>query len=166
MATEIERKFLIDEKTLPQLQGLLQQREGAGVRMVQGYIDTTGHTVVRVRRAGNGAYLTIKGPGSDDGTTRAEFEYPLPVEDAESILGNLCGERIVEKTRYRLEVGQHIWEVDVFDGLNAGLLLAEVELQCSDETVSLPAWAGREVTGDAAYYNSQLAKNPYSHWSA
>ena len=162
MAIEIERKFLIAEKALPQI----LQQAGDGVRMVQGYIETTGHTVVRLRRAGADAYLTIKGPGSDDGTSRAEFEYPVPLEDAESMLANLCGERIVEKTRYRLEVVKHIWEIDVFDGLNEGLLLAEVELRRADEVFSRPDWVDREVTGNSAYYNSELARNPYSGWSA
>lgn len=160
MAIEIERKFLVPDAELPQV----LQQAGEGVRMVQGYIATTGHTVVRLRIAATDAFLTIKGPGSDDGTTRAEFEYAVPLADADTMLGNLCGERLVEKTRYRVRVAEHVWEVDVFSGLNAGLLLAEVELQRADESISLPAWVGREVTGISAYYNSELARNPFSRW--
>ena len=159
MATEIERKFLVDRNAL----GTVLRTAGEGVRMVQGYIETRGHTVVRLRRAGGAAFLTIKGPGSDDGMTRAEFEYPVPVDDAETMLATLCGP-CVEKTRYRIKLGAHLWEVDVFDGSNAGLLLAEVELQQKDEFVELPPWIDREVTGEAAYYNSELAINPYTAW--
>ena len=159
MATEIERKFLVDSDALP----AVLQTAGEGVRMVQGYIQTSGHTVVRLRRAGASAFLTIKGPGSEDGTTRAEFEYPVPVDDAETMLATLCGP-CVEKSRYRIQVAAHLWELDVFDGRNAGLVLAEVELQQKDEVVELPAWIDREVTGEAAYYNSELAKNPYLDW--
>ncbi len=160
MATEIERKFLVDSDALP----AVLQTAGEGVRLVQGYIQTNGHTVVRLRRAGASAFLTIKGPGSKDGTTRAEFEYPVPVDDAEAMLATLCGPS-VEKTRYGIQLAAHLWELDVFDGRNTGLVLAEVELQHKDEAVELPAWIDREVTGEAAYYNSELAKNPYADWT-
>ena len=160
MATEIERKFLVKENALP---GVLQMA-AESVQMVQGYIETSSNTAVRLRRAGTEAFLTIKGPGSEDGTTRLEFEYAVPVDDAEAMLEGFCGPGKIEKTRYRINHAGHIWEVDVFAGLNAGLVLAEVELAAPDELVELPQWIDREVTGSVKYYNSQLAIKPYSAW--
>lgn len=159
MATEIERKFLVETDALSEI----AERAGDGKRLVQGYIETTGLTAVRVRRAGERAFLTIKGPGDDSGKTRSEFEYALPLADAEEMLETLCG-NLVEKMRYTLALNRHVWEVDVFSGANAGLVVAEVELKNPDELVSIPDWIEREVTGQAKYYNSALAKVPFSQW--
>lgn len=161
MATEIERKFLVKADALP---GLLDSA-GEGKRLVQGYIETVGHTAVRVRLAGDAAFLTIKGPSDAAGMTRAEFEYAIPPEDADAMLGSLCGKSQVEKVRYKLPIEHHVWEIDVFSGANTGLVLAEVELQDAAETVNLPEWVGAEVTGQVRYYNSELSRTPYSRWA-
>jgi CYTH domain-containing protein len=126
---------------------------------------------VRVRIAGDGprgdgranrAFLTIKGPSN--GSSRAEYEYPIPVQDAEELLQTLCDRPWIDKMRYRIPVGDLIWEVDEFLGENAGLVLAEVELTAADQVVDLPAWIGEEVTADPKYYNSSLVRLPYSQW--
>ena len=154
MAQEIERKFLVDVKTCP--------LPAEGVEIVQGYIPTATRTVVRVRLKGDRAFLTLK--GENRGAVRAEFEYSIPVADAREILASLCSEQVVEKTRYEIAVGDHLWEVDIFAGRNRGLCIAEVELAAEDERVELPPWVGKEVTGEARYYNSSLVDNPFSAW--
>lgn len=156
MATEIERKFLLKAGTDP-THGL------TGERLCQGYIAASEQSAVRVRRAGDRAWLTIKGAG--DGISRPEFEYPIPLADAERLLNELCPPPLIDKTRYRIEHAGHIWEVDVFHGANLGLVLAEVELDSADELLDLPDWVGSEVSHDARYYNSALARTPYSTWS-
>jgi len=154
MAREIERKFLVDESRL----GLLEN----GVAMRQGFIPSAGLTAVRVRIAGEQAWLTIK--GENQGAVRSEFEYPIPLADAEQILSQLCSGGVIVKTRYLRRCGAHIWEVDVFEGDNAGLVLAEVELESEREQVQLPDWVTREVTMDARYYNVNLLSHPVSSW--
>ena len=114
-----------------------------------------------MRLAGSDAFLTIKGPVT--GISRAEFEYPIPQQDAREMLP-LCDGPIVQKIRFKIPHEGHVWEVDEFEGENAGLILAEVELQSADEAVALPPWIGEEVTGDARYYNSNLAVNPFRQW--
>ena len=153
MGIEIERKFLVTGETW---------RLGAtGVSYAQGYLaHGTGRTV-RVRTAGEQAFLTIKGPVT--GISRSEFEYPIPTEDALEML-QLCEGPIVQKTRFRIPYAGHVWEVDEFAGPNAGLVLAEVELLSPEEPVVLPPWIGREVTGDIRYYNSRLSVHPFQHW--
>jgi CYTH domain-containing protein len=147
---EIERKFLVTGEGW---------REGArSVSIRQGYLARSDQVVVRVRVADQRATLTIKGKSS--GLTTPEFEYPIPLDHAESLLA-LCDHAIVEKVRYLVPHRGHEWEVDVFSGENAGLILAEIELDCEDEAFSLPAWVGAEVSHDPRYKNARLCLEPY-----
>lgn len=154
MSLEIERKFLVHDTGM--LRGL------QGERLVQAYIATTERATVRVRIAGDRAWLTLK--GATTGISRRELEYPIPVADAELCLAELCGEGVVSKTRYRIPQGGHVWEVDVFDGANAGLVVAEIELASEHEEFARPAWLGGEVSGDPRYFNSHLAERPFMRW--
>ncbi|EGF91934.1 CYTH domain protein [Asticcacaulis biprosthecium C19] len=155
MGTEIERKFLVS--------GDFRSSATSQHRIVQGYLTTNADCTVRVRLMDDKAFLTIKGSSSEDGLERAEWEYPVPVADAEAMLA-LPGIRSLAKVRFKVPVGKHVWEVDVFEGANAGLIMAEVELGSRDEGFERPEWIGREVTGDARYYNSQLLTKPYRSW--
>ena len=155
MAYEIERKFLvIDTEFL---------RAEAGLECRQGYLPTTGTTTVRVRVIDDRAYLTVK--GADAGISRREFEYQIPVADAKDMLDLLCGEPLIEKTRYKIEFGGTLWDVDLFHGVNQGLKVAEVELASAEQAFAKPPWVGDEVTGQAEYYNFNLARKPYTQWS-
>jgi CYTH domain-containing protein len=155
MGTEIERKFLVRGDAW---------REGAAAKPIrQGYLHATKDISIRVRRTGEQAYLTVK--GSQVGATRAEYEYEIPVDDAEDMLDTLCQRPLIEKVRHTLVHRGATWEVDVFEGENAGLIVAEVELDSEDQDVALPQWIGPEVTHDPRYLNVNLAKNPYSRWS-
>ncbi|KPQ34879.1 MAG: adenylate cyclase [Phormidesmis priestleyi Ana] len=155
MAKEIERKFLVREDSW--------RATATGQRYRQGYIATArlGHSV-RVRIAGDSGYLTIKGPSQ--GLTRAEFEYAIPVADAQEMLETLCDRPFIDKVRYRLPVGDILWEIDEFAGENAGLIVAEVELTSEAQPFEKPNWLGEEVSGQAKYYNASLVRNPYSKW--
>ena len=154
MPIEIERKFLVQDDSW---------RQGAqGTSYRQGYLTVDPERTVRVRIAGEKAFLTIK--GKTEGMTRSEFEYPIPVEEAAQLLDNLCLLPLIEKVRYRISYGGRIWEVDEFDGDNRGLILAEVELEADDDHVELPPWAGEEVTSDSRYYNASLSRTPYRSW--
>jgi len=155
MATEIERKFLVQRDAW-------RADTAAGVRYRQGYLASFPSPVVRVRVAGDRGYLTIKGPTS--GISRMEFEYPIPLADAEAMLDALCAAPLIEKVRYRVPYAGHTWEVDAFEGANAGLLLAEVELPAADAPVELPPWVGREVSDDPRYFNANLAVHPFAEW--
>lgn len=155
MATEIERKFLV-ERTL-------WHPVGEGVRMLQGYLSTEPERTVRVRIAGERAYLTIK--GKNQGIRRAEFEYAIPVDDAEALM-ELCERPPIVKRRHIENCGGFTWEIDVFEGENAGLVVAEIELPSEETRFPLPEWAGQEVSGDERYYNSSLQENPYSTWKS
>ncbi len=117
---------------------------------------------MRVRRAGDRGYITIKGPTV--GLARAEFEYEIPVEDADEMLTTLCDRPLIEKRRYRIPVGEVTWEIDEFYGENQGLILAEVELTTADQPLDAPSWIGPEVSQDPRYFNSNLAERPYSRW--
>lgn len=155
MTQEIERKFLVTD---------FSWREGAnGTLYRQGYIPTQNRTTVRVRIAGEKGYVTLKGPTT--GISRLEYEYEVPLADADSMLNQLCVPPLIEKWRYRLTVGGHLWEVDEFLGDNGGLVLAEVELGSEGEAFVRPAWVGQEVSQDARYFNSNLAKHPYRLWA-
>lgn len=149
MAAEIERKFLVAPGFIP---------PGQGDQIIQGLLSVSPNVRVRVR--GYRGYLTVKGP--QQGITRPEWEYGIPVGDALEMLA-LCTLRI-EKTRYEVEYKGHTWEVDVFKGLNAGLVVAEIELQAEDEAFERPAWVGEEVTSDPRYLNTNLAKVPFTTW--
>lgn len=156
MATEIERKFKIC--------GDFRPFAVRSQRMVQGYICVTSGKTVRVRVAGDTAFLTIKGPSGANGWSRYEFEQEIPLADAEELL-QLCEPGIIDKERFYIPAGQHTWEVDVFHGANEGLVVAEIELQSEEEIFEHPAWLGREVTGDQRYYNAMLSSCPYSRWN-
>lgn len=153
MAKEIERKFLVSDRSI------LSQL--TGVRYSQGYISSDPSRVVRVRISGDSAYLTLKGPSK--GAVRPEFEYAIPVGDAAELM-SMCTGLIIEKKRYTLDYNGMIWEVDEFSGDNEGLCVAEIELDSEDQAFSLPPWAGREVTDDPRYYNVNLAKTPFRMW--
>ncbi len=156
MKIEIERKFLLKND---------DWRQGeTGILYRQGYLCTDPERTVRVRIGGDTAILAIKGAGN--GVARPEFEYPIPLADAAHLLDTLCLQPLVEKYRYRVPYAGLIWEVDEFLGANAGLLLAEVELERVDQPVPLPPWAGTEVTADSRYYNAYLARHPYTTWPA
>jgi adenylate cyclase len=154
MAIEIERKYLIDLEKLNKLP--------KGLDIKQGYINTADKTAVRVRTKGNRGYLTIK--GENKGASRLEFEYEIPLKEANEMLEKLCKKPIIDKTRYIIEHDKHIWEIDIFYGDNDGLIVAEVELSFEDEDIVLPNWVKEEVTDDVRYYNSNLMDHPYKDW--
>lgn len=155
MNYEIERKFLV--------KGDFKSEAFTHWRIVQGYLSSVPKRVVRIRIKGDMAYLTIKSTISGNGLTRYEWEKEISVQDAEEML-QFCEQEIIEKTRYLVKVGAHIFEVDEFYGSNQGLLVAEVELQSEDEEFEKPSWLAKEVTHDIRYYNSMLVKTPYSEW--
>lgn len=155
MGVEIERKYLVTGEEWRSL------AQGVGYR--QGYITATPEKTVRIRVAGDRAYITIK--GKTQGIARAEYEYAIPRTDAEILLDTLCDRPFIEKVRYRIEYGDLIWEVDEFLGENQGLIMAEVELPDEHHAIDLPPWVGKDVSGDVRYYNSNLAKQPYRWWS-
>lgn len=152
MATEIERKFLVNGTAW---------RQPHPVQFRQGYLNRDRERTVRVRVAGEQAFLTIK--GLTQGISRAEFEYAIPVSDAEQLL-QLCQGPLIEKARHVVVVNGTTWEVDEFFGDNAGLFVAEVELESEEQSFDRPDWLGTEVTQDPRYYNSNLATRPYSSW--
>ena len=151
---EIERKFLVINN---------EYKSGKPQRISQGYICSENDRVVRIRIKGDKAYLTIK--NATIGFARNEYEYEIPVADAEAILHNTCQQPIIEKTRYVLEYKGYTWEVDEFHGDNKGLVVAEIELENKDDVFACPNFIGEEVTGDARYYNACLFKNPYKTWN-
>ncbi len=155
MAVEIERKYLVKSMDW-------KEKADAGTRVLQGYLANTEKAAIRVRVAGKQAWLTLKSASS--GIRRLEFEYPLPLADAEQMLDELCQGQVIHKTRYRLFLGCHIWEIDVFHDANEGLVLAEIELENEEESFTLPGWLGQEVSGDKRYYNAYLSQNPYRSW--
>ena len=154
MALEIERKFLIDKTRCP--------LPAEGVKMVQGYLMRTLELSIRLRLAGGEAFLTIK--GAQKNFTRSEFEYKIPAGDAEKMLAEFADGKLVSKTRYFIPAGKHTWEVDIFEGANFPLAVAEIELSREDETFELPDWITTEVTGDKRYNNTYLAEHPYPEW--
>lgn len=154
MGREIERKFLVKTTAW--------ESEKPGQKICQGYISSAVERTVRVRIKGEKAFLTIK--GVTEGIARLEFEYEIPYADARILLQSICEPPLVEKIRYEQEYRGHRWEIDVFSGANDGLIVAEVELQHADEALELPAWVGREVSGEPQYYNSNLIRHPYCTW--
>lgn len=155
MAREIERKFLVVNDDW-------RSAASAVVRYRQGYLATTDRCSVRIRVDGDHGYLNIKSATLD--IMRTEFEYRVPLADAEEILDTLCEGLLVEKQRHFVEHQGHTWEVDVFEGVNRGLIIAEIELEAVDTSFPLPSWAGREVSDDPRYYNVYLARHPYTQW--
>lgn len=154
MGIEIERKFLVQGE---------QWKLGATRSLLcQGYISAEPGRIVRVRIDGDAAMLTIK--GMTTGIRRAEWEYPIPVADARSLLDELCQKPLIEKYRYRLPIGGLIWEIDEFLGDNAGLVVAEVELESESQLFDRPVWLGEDVSHDHRYANASLLQHPFSHW--
>ena len=153
MAREIERKFLVTGNAW---------RSGEHSEYRQGYLTTDKERTVRVRIAGDRAYLTIKGVTRI--ATRSEYEYEIPVDDAAELLDQLCLRPLIEKRRYIVEHDGMTWEVDEFFGDNEGLVVAEIELEEERQSFSKPDWVGDEVTSDPRYYNANLVSKPYRSW--
>lgn len=154
MGIEIERKFLVQGDGWRQL--------GSGTRYRQGYLVNTKERIVRVRVAGDQGYLTIK--GNNESIQRSEYEYAIPLADANELLNTLCQRPFIEKTRYRIPWQDVVWEVDEFSGDNQGLIVAEVELKDPNQPLTLPEWVGREVSDDPRYLNANLVNHPFSQW--
>lgn len=155
MALEIERKFLLasdDWRSLARSRQLMRQ----------GYLTGGSRCSIRARISADDAWINLKAKRS--GMTRLEFEYPIPVADADEILRELCEGPLVEKYRHEVLVGSHRWEIDEFIGDNDGLIVAEIELGSEQEDFARPVWLGREVTDDERYYNFNLVKHPYREW--
>lgn len=155
MAQEIERKFLV--------KGEYKSQAYAQSRIVQGYICSARGRTVRVRIRDAKGFLTIKGAADAAGLSRYEWEKEIPLAEAQELM-KLCEPGVIDKTRYLVQCGEHVFEVDEFYGDNEGLVVAEVELASADEHFEKPDFIGQEVTGDVRYYNSQLMKHPYAQW--
>ncbi len=155
MGKEIERKYLVHQDRWD------AHLKGSGIPYQQGYLLNTAEKIVRVRTAGSKGFITIKGPVS--GITRTEFEYDIPLQDAQDLLQQFC-ESVIHKIRHTLEHDGKAWEVDVFQGNNEGLIVSEIELQSEDEIVVLPNWVDKEVSDDPRYFNSYLAEHPFKEW--
>ncbi|MBD0823211.1 CYTH domain-containing protein [Aestuariibaculum marinum] len=153
---EIERKFLVTSESF-------KAEAFKDTRIIQGFLNTDKCRTVRVRLKGTQGFLTVKGPSSQDGLERFEWEKEISKTEAEALL-KLCEEGVIDKTRYEVKVGEHVYEIDEFYGDNDGLVVAEVELQTKEEDFEKPEWLGAEVTGDIKYYNSQLSKYPFKLW--
>jgi adenylate cyclase len=157
VATEIERKFLVRDDSW-------RAQAGAGKPYRQGYLESGTAASVRVRVAGDRGSLNIK--GATLSVTRTEYEYEIPVQDAEEMLATLCVRPIIAKRRHFVDFAGHTWEIDVFEGENEGLIIAEIELERADEPFERPPWVGEEVSDDPRYYNVSLVRHPYKDWSA
>ncbi len=156
MGLEIEKKFLLKDESW-------RKEVTSSCRMTQGYIAASGVTV-RVRISDKGAFLTLKGR-PDANFSRSEFEYSVPENDAKEMIAEFCGPRVVDKVRHFVPAGGDlIWEIDEYFGLNAGLFTAEIELPEPDTPFDIPAWLGADVTGNPAYTNGALSRNPYTLW--
>lgn len=156
MPLEIERKFKV-------MGGAYKDNPLRSYRIAQGYLSSVPERTVRIRLLGDRGFITIKGIGNSTGVTRFEWEKEISVDEASKLL-TLCEPGLVEKVRYEVKVGQHIFEVDEFRGGNEGLVIAEIELTHEDEDFEKPSWLGDEVTGDEKYYNSSLSRLPYKLW--
>ncbi|MBI4854036.1 MAG: CYTH domain-containing protein [Acidobacteria bacterium] len=154
MAHEIERKFLIKNEEWRKLT--------KGILYRQGYLSTIPERTVRVRVVGENAYLTVK--GLTKGLTRVEFEYEIPLLDANQMLDQLCERPIIEKLRHKLDFAGFTWEIDEYLGENQGLIIAEVELDDEKDYLELPSWVGEEVSDDPKYFNASLVTNPFHKW--
>lgn len=152
---EIERKFLV--------KGDFRPHATSKSRIVQGYLCADGQRTVRVRLRGDVGFLTIKGPSFKGGLARYEFEKEITADEALSLL-RLALPGVIDKERWLVPVGPHVFEVDEFHGDNEGLIVAEVELNAEDEVFERPEWLGEEVTGQGRYYNSALTRNPFKNW--
>jgi len=155
MNIEIERKFLVNKKRWASLVKPL------GIKCRQTYLSSNPDKVVRIRTLGEKGFITIK--GKQKGLSRAEFEYEIPIEDANEMI-DLFGTNIIDKTRYNIQYKNMLWEVDVFENSNNGLIVAEIELNHEDESFEKPEWIDKEVSNEIKYYNSNLHKNPFKTW--
>ena len=155
MAREIERKFLV--------KGDFKSDAFEQTRIIQGYLSSAPERAVRIRIRGDKGFITVKGTGNATGISRYEWEKEIPVAEAEELL-RLCEPGIIDKTRYEVRAGKHVYEVDEFYGDNQGLVIAEIELGSEDETFEKPDWLGEEITGDQRYYNVMLIRHPFNKW--
>ena len=153
---EIERKFLVTSFEF-------KNEAYAKKSIVQGYLNSNPERMVRIRTNGKDGFITIKGMGNKSGMTRFEWEKMISLEEATALL-KLCEDGAIEKIRYEVKVGNHVYEVDEFFGENKGLVMAEIELESEDEVFEKPSWLGKEVTNDVKYYNAYLSNNPYTKW--
>ena len=157
MNLEIERKFLVKEDGW-------RSQAVASAAIRQGYLANTAASSVRVRIGGSESWLSVK--AMRPGHSREEFEYAIPLADAETLLAGFAEGPLIEKTRHIVPVGDHRYEVDEFHGANQGLIVAEIELDDADEAFTRPAWLGEEVTDDVRFYNFRLARDPFREWPA
>lgn len=155
MAKEIERKFLVV--------GDAWRKLAEGIRYRQGYLNSIKERTVRIRTVGDKAFMTVKGPTV--GVTRMEFEYPIPYDDCVTMLEHQAEQPVIDKVRYKIPMGEFVWEIDEFFGVNAGLIVAEIELTSEDQAFDKPEWIGEEVSGDPRYYNAMLVAHPYTTWN-
>jgi len=153
---EIERKFLVNSN-------VFKSETFVKKRIIQGYLNSNPERTVRIRIKGDKGYMTVKGISNESGLSRFEWEKEIPVDEAKELL-LICEKGIIDKTRFEVKVGNHLFEVDEFYGENQGLIIAEVELSSETETFEKPSWIGEEVTNDKRYYNSYLSQNPYIKW--
>ncbi|MGS2740707.1 CYTH domain-containing protein [Sinomicrobium sp. M5D2P17] len=153
---ETERKFLVRSDRF-------KKDAKSATRIVQGFLNTDPERIVRIRIKGDKGFITVKGKSDAKGMSRYEWEKEIPVQEAEELL-LLCEKGVIEKTRYEIPNGKHLFEIDEFAGENAGLVVAEIELFTEKDEFGRPDWLGEEVTGDVRYYNSQLSRNPYTTW--
>jgi CYTH domain-containing protein len=156
MAIAIEHKYLVRRE--------LWQPLTAGIPYRQGYLSSVKERAVRVRIAGEQAFLTVKGPAT--GLARLEFEYAIPLADATAMLDQLCEKPLIDKTRHRQEFAGRVWEIDVFHGVNVGLIVAEVEVENTRAVIQAPQWVGADVSADARYFDGNLQAHPYTTWQA
>jgi len=153
---EIERKFLV-------LNDSFKKDSFKKEKIIQGFLSSVPERTVRVRLIGLTGFITVKGIGNASGTTRFEWEKEISDMEAQALL-KLCEHGVIEKTRYYFKESQHLFEIDLFESDNEGLVIAEIELQSEDESFNKPTWLGEEVTGDVKYYNASLVKHPYKQW--
>ncbi len=156
MMVEIERKFLVLSDDF--IKQAVSQK-----RIVQAYLNSNPERTVRIRIKDKRGYLTIKGMGNETGTTRLEWEMEIPLAEAEKLL-QICENGIIDKIRYEVPIGKHVFEIDVFSEENEGLVIAEIELQDENEPFEKPDWLGKEVTNDNRFYNAYLSQKPYKSW--
>jgi len=156
MAKEIERKFLLKSDTWC-------DEVDSSCRYAQGYMSSSEKVSIRIRISDEKAYLNFK--SATLGISRTEYEYEVPLADADDMLANFCEGPLIEKVRYFVKRGDHTWEIDVFEGDNTGLVVAEIELQTEDESFDVPDWIGAEVSDDPRYYNVCLVTHPYCQWT-
>jgi adenylate cyclase len=158
MAQEIERKFLVKSHDF-------RDEAFNNYRITQGYLSSDPQRTVRVRIKGDKGFITIKGISNESGTSRFEWEKEIPLKDVEELL-LICETGVIDKTRFEVKIGNFIYEVDVFEGENQGLIVAEIELSSENESFEKPKWLGEEITGDKRYFNSALTKNPFTKWNS